>query len=79
MCDKFSLNLEEASAILYASTETTSAFAMSGKLPGAKIGKAWVFLRTDVEAFLADMIEYQTQGRLDTQQLPQSGRITRVR
>ena len=37
--------------------------ARVGKLPGAKIGKAWVFMRSDVIAYLRKKIDADTYDR----------------
>jgi excisionase family DNA binding protein len=57
------LNLEQAADLLKAEADTVMQLARSGKLPGAKIGKAWVFLRCDVLAFLRKEIDESTAAR----------------
>jgi len=46
------LGLEDAAAALQCSPETVAEYATSGELPGAKVGRAWVFTVTDLVAFL---------------------------
>lgn len=57
------LNAAQAGAVLFADTETILTLARQGLLPGAKIGKSWVFLRQDVLEFLRSRIAQQTDDR----------------
>lgn len=53
----------QVAALLHAEPETIMQFARKGHLPGARIGKGWVFLRTDVFEFLRARIEEETTER----------------
>jgi hypothetical protein len=54
----------QVAALLRADPETIMQFARKGRhLPGARIGKGWVFLRTDVFNFLRAKIEAETAER----------------
>ncbi len=57
------LDVTEAAALLHAESETVMQFARRGELPGARIGKSWVFLRTDVLSFLRQRILSDTEER----------------
>ena len=57
------LNDDGAAALLHADLETVRLLARKGELPGAKIGRSWVFLRSDVLAFLRERIEKDTAQR----------------
>lgn len=57
------LDTTEVAALLRAESETVLQLARSGELPGARIGKSWVFLREDVMAFLKDRISRDTADR----------------
>ena len=57
------LDTTEVAALLRAEPETVLQLARSGELPGARIGKSWVFLREDVVAFLKDRISRDTADR----------------
>jgi len=46
------LDLNEAANFLKISETTAQEMAASGELPGAKIGRAWVFLADDLVAWL---------------------------
>ena len=46
------LNLRAAAAFLNLHPSTLQARAKAGKIPGAKPGRAWVFLRSDLIAYL---------------------------
>ncbi|HHG91039.1 MAG TPA: DNA-binding protein, partial [Devosia sp.] len=47
-----SMNLEEAADFLKMSAEDLRRKAKTGRIPGAKPGKQWVFLETDLVAYL---------------------------
>lgn len=67
------LNVAQAAALLFADTETVLLLARQAALPGAKIGKSWVFLREDVLAFLRQRIRLETderRRRLDEPMVP---------
>ncbi len=53
------LDLGEAAAFLKVSEATAQELAACGELPGAKIGRAWVFLLDD----LADWLRAQTKAQ----------------
>ncbi|MGJ8619641.1 MAG: helix-turn-helix domain-containing protein [Methylophilaceae bacterium] len=54
-----SLNLEEAAAFLHLHTMTLLRRAQSGEIPGAKIGKRWVFLRLDLIEYVRSQYSQQ--------------------
>ncbi|HKC17430.1 MAG TPA: helix-turn-helix domain-containing protein [Steroidobacteraceae bacterium] len=60
------LNLEEAAAFLHINAEELRARAKRGAIPGAKIGRRWVFLEND----LAEFIRSNGQQASKTDQLP---------
>ena len=67
------LDAAGAAAVLHADAETVLLLARRGELPGAKIGKSWVFLRADVLDFLRDRVRRDTAQRLQAiaeRQLP---------
>ena len=74
MCNNFSVDLAGAAKILNTSEESVAGFAASGRLPGAKIGRSWVFILSHVEEFLREQVAQQTAARLNPS-IP--GRITR--
>ncbi|MYM75372.1 helix-turn-helix domain-containing protein [Duganella sp. FT134W] len=57
------LDIQQVSAMLFAEKETVLALARCGALPGTKIGRSWVFLRSDVLEFLRNRIQVDTQLR----------------
>lgn len=57
------MDLQTASAYLGAKTETISQLARKGELPGAQIGKGWIFLREDVLDYLRRRIAAETEAR----------------
>ena len=46
------LNLAEAAEFLHAGEETVREKAVAGEIPGAKIGRAWVFIDIDLAEYL---------------------------
>ena len=59
------LNLEETARFLKVHTETVSRLAKTGHLPGAKIGRAWVFLEEDLIEYLREQVKAQQTMRLE--------------
>ena len=47
------LSLQEAAAFLHVHPETLREAARAGRIPGAKVGRAWVFLENDLAAICA--------------------------
>lgn len=64
------LDVAEAAALLRAEPETIMQLARKGALPGARIGKSWVFLREDVIAFLKEQVSRDTEERRRRQAEP---------
>lgn len=58
-----SITLEEAAAILKIHPDTLARKARKGELPGAKIGRAWVFIKEELTEILKAQIMAQTQAR----------------
>lgn len=58
------LGVADVAALLRCNEDLVMSFARRGQLPGIRLGKAWVFLREDVLAFLRGRIETETQERL---------------
>ncbi|MBA5687210.1 helix-turn-helix domain-containing protein [Rugamonas apoptosis] len=57
------LTIADAADLLHADPETVMHLARRGELPGTKIGKSWVFLRSDALAFLTERIRADTAKR----------------
>lgn len=57
------MDLATVASYLGARTETVAQLARKGELPGAQIGKGWIFLREDVLRFLRDRIARETESR----------------
>lgn len=56
-------DLEQAACFLNVSPSTAQEMAASGELPGAKIGRAWVFLEEDLVDWLREQIKFQREQR----------------
>lgn len=56
-----------------AETDTVMQLARRGDLPGAKLGKRWVFMREDVLAFVRKKIDDDTLRRRQDSQIPAVG------
>ena len=54
------LDLEEAAAFLKCSDDTIRELVASGQLPGAKVGRKWVFIDVDLLEWLRT--KYASQG-----------------
>lgn len=57
------LGVEECAALLRVDKSTILQLAQSGEIPGAKIGKAWVFIVEDVMNYLRMKVEQQVAER----------------
>ncbi len=57
------LNLETAAEFLNISADTMRDLAADGTVPGAKIGKCWVFTDEDLDAYVRDEVRRQTAER----------------
>lgn len=57
------MDLPAVAAYLGARSETVAQLARKGELPGAQIGKGWIFLREDVIGFLRNRIAQETETR----------------
>ena len=71
------LDLGEAAAFLKISEATAQEMAASGELPGAKIGRAWVFLLDDLAEWLRAQVKAQREERkaqreIVSEQLPRT-------
>lgn len=56
-------DIHEAADFLKIDRTTALDLAGAGELPGAKIGRAWVFLEIDLIAYLQDKVRIQTAER----------------
>ena len=57
------LDLREAADFLKVSEATAQEMAATGELPGAKIGRAWVFLLDDLADWLRQQVRAQREER----------------
>jgi excisionase family DNA binding protein len=57
------LNIQECAELLKIHPDTVQVRAATGELPGAKVGRAWVFLEEDVIAYLRAKIDGQVAKR----------------
>jgi len=48
------LSADEAAALLHLNVKRVQALARSGKLPGARIGRKWLFARRELEQLLSE-------------------------
>jgi excisionase family DNA binding protein len=58
------LDLQEAAAMLKVHENTVLELVGSGEVPGAKIGRAWVFLDEDLLAYVRKQINQQSANRV---------------
>ncbi|WP_174995720.1 helix-turn-helix domain-containing protein [Pandoraea horticolens] len=59
------LGLHECAAFLKIHPNSAARLAKLGMIPGAKIGRSWVFHRSDVMSFLAAEVKRQTEERVN--------------
>lgn len=57
--------IETAAALLATDTTTVLALIADGKLPAAKIGRAWVMIEDDLDDYLRQRIREQTAERIE--------------
>lgn len=65
-------DLIECAEFLKVDRNTAMKLAGTGELPGAKIGRAWVFLEDDVVTFLRKKTQEQSLARLQGAQEPET-------
>lgn len=56
-------DINEVADFLKVDRTTALQLAADGVLPGAKVGRAWVFMEDEVVNYLRDVTRAQTQGR----------------
>lgn len=56
------LNLTEAAALLHMHKETLRERAKAGEIPGAKVGKQWVFIEEDLFIYLRSLYASKRQA-----------------
>jgi excisionase family DNA binding protein len=56
-------DINEAADFLKIDRSTALELACLGALPGAKVGRAWVFMEDELVAYLRDVTRKQTQAR----------------
>jgi excisionase family DNA binding protein len=56
-------DINEAADFLKIDRSTALELAHVGTLPGAKVGRAWVFMEDELVAYLRDVTRKQTQAR----------------
>jgi molybdopterin-binding protein len=59
------LSSEQASALLHLNVKRIQALARLGRLPGRRVGRKWLFARTDLEALLGSRPRSESSGGLD--------------
>lgn len=57
------LNVDQCAELLNTSYTVISELAVQGELPGAKIGKSWVFLEDDIVEYLRGEVRKQQAER----------------
>ena len=65
-------DLIECADLLKVDRNTVLKIAGTGELPGAKIGRAWVFLEDDVLSFLRKKVQEQSNARLQGAHEPEA-------
>ncbi|WP_374335291.1 helix-turn-helix domain-containing protein [Methyloversatilis sp.] len=73
------LDLIECAYFLRVDKSTAQELASSGELPGAKIGRSWVFLRSDLESYLRREVQRQQAERKSSAKIDESFESAEVR
>ncbi len=63
-------NIDECADFLNINVTTASELAAAGTIPGAKIGRSWVFLVDDLVAYLKDEVRRQQMERREKIEFP---------
>jgi excisionase family DNA binding protein len=73
-------DVAEAAAFLKVSRETLLGLADSGDIPGAKVGRSWVFADEDLYEYLRAQVRDQTAQRREIKiaPSPRTGKVLRV-
>ena len=62
------LNAQEAAEFLKVSENTLKKLAHAGTIPGAKVGRAWVFTDEGLESYLRGEIQKQSSARSEQEE-----------
>ena len=60
---KDTINAEECAGLLDCTSATVEEMARNGDLPGLKVGRGWVFVRSDLLAYLAERARSEAERR----------------
>ena len=72
------LGLEDAGQALGCDPETVRSMAAAGELPGTKVGRAWVFLASELAAYCRSRMAQECHGKWQsTNAAPSTGRTSR--
>lgn len=69
-------DINEAADFLKVDRSTALELAGRGEIPGAKVGRAWVFLEVDLVEYLRDTVRRQTDRRREQTIMTQQGTPT---
>lgn len=72
------LSLDDAGQALGCDPETVRELAAAGQLPGTKVGRAWVFLASELAAYCRSRMAQECHGKWQsTNAAPSTGRTSR--
>lgn len=57
------INSDECAELLRCTAEQVEELARAGEIPALKIGRSWLFLRSDLLAYLAEKARHEAQER----------------
>ena len=63
MTTEETMNAEECAKLLHCTPEQVEELARAGEIPGLKLGRGWLFVRTDLLSYLADKAREEAQRR----------------
>lgn len=62
------IDTDECAALLKCSPAQVEELARSGEIPGLKLGKGWLFIRSDLLSYLGEKARQEAQARRSSRQ-----------
>lgn len=68
MSDTEIIGTEECATLLHCTSEQVEELARAGEIPGFKVGRPWLFVRSDLLAYLAQKARSEAEERRSRRQ-----------
>lgn len=72
------INSESCAELLHCTPEQVEELARAGEIPGLKLGRSWLFVRSDLLAYLAEKARQEAQERRSKRQ-PSANCVTETK